>query len=139
MFNPIADFLAMRREVAARSSVMDAWGFLLNVPTLIGGLIFVYEPAGMAVVAAIVISLLIASQLHKRMPMSRLLGLCHVVFLPVIALLAIEVAQGGGITAFGIWVTYSLVLMSACVLMDLFDLYRYFVQGNRSYAETRPK
>ena len=135
MINPIADFLAMRRDIAARSKLIDLWGFFLNVPTLIGGLFFLYEPAGISVAAAIIVSLLIAIEIHKRRPLSRLTGFCHVVFLPVIALLAVEVWQGLAATAFGLWSVYCLVLMSVCVLLDAFDLFRYFVWDNQSYSK----
>lgn len=134
MFNPLSDFLAMRRDIETQSPLMDAWGFFLNVPTLIGGLVFWDRPAGAAVAAAVAVSLIIAPQIHKRRPMSRLIGLCHFAFPPAIAVLAAAVDAGVGLTAFGIWAIYSLVLMTVCVLLDLFDLYRYFVWGNRTYA-----
>jgi len=63
------------------------------------------------------------------------MGFCHVVFLPVIALLAVEVWQGLAATAFGLWSVYCLVLMSVCVLLDAFDLFRYFVWDNQSYGK----
>ena len=135
MINPIADFSAMRREIVARSRILDAWGFFLNVPTVIGSFFYLDRPVGAAVCAAILVSLLIATQMHKRMPMSRLMALCHIVFLPAIALLVMEVGPGSINNAFGIWATYSLVLMTICVLIDLFDLYRYFIQGNRTYVQ----
>jgi hypothetical protein len=135
MINPIADFFAMRRAIVARSRILDAWGFFLNVPVLVGGIVFIARPVGAATAAAIVVSLFIASQMHKRWPMSRLLGLCHVVFLPVLVLQAAEAAS---ITLFGpfeIWLLYSLFMMSLCVLIDLFDLFRYAFLGNRTYVD----
>ena len=136
--NPVADFFALRREVAAQSRVMNAWGFLLNVPTLIGGLIFFRMLEGSAVAAAVVVSLLIAGQIHKHQPMSRLIGLCHVVFVPAIVLLATGLTQEGS-TALQIWSVYSLTLMTVSVVIDAFDLYRYFVLGSRTYAEHTPR
>jgi len=135
MINPIADFLAMRRDIVARSRTLSVWGFLLNVPVLIGGLVFAGKPVGLAVAAAIVISLLIATQMHKRWPLSRLLGLCHIVFLPVIPLLFTEVSKVLSWGGYEIWLTYSFVMMSVCVLIDIFDLFRYFVAGNRTYID----
>lgn len=135
MINPIADFLAMRRDIVAHSKLMSIWGFLLNVPVLIGGLVFVARPVGAAVAAAILISLVIASQMHKRWPLSRLLGLCHVVFLPAIPLQLVELGKISSIGAFEIWLVYSSVMMSVCLLIDVFDLFRYFVLRNRTYFE----
>jgi hypothetical protein len=135
MFNPIADFMAMRRDISARSKLLGLWGFMLNVPTLIGALIFVQTLAGASVTAAILISLVIASQMHKRTPMSRLLGICHIVFLPALAVLFMEIATVDLTTAYGFWMIYSLVLMSICVLIDIFDLYRYFARGNATYIK----
>ena len=139
MINPIADFLAMRRDIVARSRLLGVWGFMLNVPVLIGGLVFVTRPVGAAVTAAILVSLLIASQMHKRWPMSRLLGLCHVVFLPVLPLQFIEVSNISSAGGFEIWLVYSFVLMSVCVIIDTFDLFRYFVGGNRTYINQEPE
>jgi hypothetical protein len=134
LFNPVADFIAMRKDIQAESRLISIWGFLLNVPTLLGGLYFANHLEGMAVIASILVSLLIATQMHKRTPLSRLMGLCHVVFIPTIILFAMQVGQTPLTTPFGIWSTYSLFLMSICVLIDAFDLYRYFVQGNRTYS-----
>ena len=134
MFNPIADFMAMRRQIEARSRLIGLWGFMLNVPILLGGLVFINRPAGWVTAAAIVVSLLIAIQINKRAPMSRLMGLCHVVFLPAIFILAGEFDADALNSPYNLWVAYSLALMSLCVLIDLFDLYRYFVLGNRTYG-----
>ncbi len=139
MINPIADFRDMRREIQARSKLLGVWGFSLNVPVLIGGLVFINRPVGAAVAAAIVISLLIASQMYKRLGLSRLLGLCHVVFLPVIPLQLAEVSKIAALGAFEVWLVYSTVLMSICVLIDIFDLFRYFVLENRTYANQGSK
>ena len=133
MFNPIADFMAMRRDITAHSRLISLWGFSLNVPTLIGGLVFVQTQAGQAVVAGILVSLLVATQMHKRTPLSRLMGLCHIVFLPALAIMMRQFPSVDLMSPYGIWLTYSLTLMSICVLIDAFDLYRYFVQGNRTY------
>jgi len=138
MINPIADFLAMRRDIVARSRLLAVWGFLMNVPVLIGGLVFVRQPVGAAVAAAIVVSLLIATQMHKRWPLSRLLGLCHVVFLPVIPLQIVELRNMSALGVFEYWLIYSCAMMSLCVLIDLFDLFRYFVLGSRTYVEQGP-
>jgi len=135
MINPIADFIAMRRDIVARSKLMSIWGFLLNVPVLIGGLVFAARPVAAAVAAAILISLLIATQMHKRWPLSRLMGLCHVVFLPIIPLQLIGLANITSVGAFEIWLAYSTAMMLVCVLIDVFDLFRYFVLGNRTYLE----
>jgi hypothetical protein len=133
LFNPVADFIAMRKDIQAQSKLIGVWGFMLNVPTLLGGLYFADHLEGVAVITSILVSLLIATQIHKRTPLSRLMGLCHVVFIPTIILFAMQTGQTPLTMPFGIWSTYSLVLMSICVLIDAFDLYRYFVQGNRTY------
>ena len=139
MINPIADFMAMRRDIQAHSKWIGVWGFMLNVPVLIGGLVFINRPVGAAVAAAIVISVVIASHMHKRIGLSRLLGICHVVFLPVIPLQLIELSKISAPGAFEIWLVYSSALMSVCVLIDIFDLFRYFVLENRVYGNPEPK
>lgn len=138
MFNPVSEFMAMRRQIEARSRLIGLWGFILNVPILVGGLVFINRPAGGITAAAIVVSLLIAILINKRAPMSRLMGLCHVAFLPAIYVLAQEFEPGPLDRPYMLWVAYSLVLMSVCVLIDLFDLYRYLVLGNRTYGNTPP-
>ena len=125
----------MRRDIAARSRLLAAWGFLLNVPTLIGALIFVRTIEGASVTGAVIVSLIIAGQIHKRAPMSRLIGLCHIVFLPAIFVLAAAVGEVWSWTGFNVWLVYSLALMSICVLIDGVDLMRYFFGGTRTYVE----
>ncbi len=135
MFNPITEFIAFRRQILARSRLLGAWGFLVNVPPLVGGLMFLNTAAGAAVVVAVPVSLWIALAIHRRRPMSRLIGLCHVVFLPVIALLAGELLREPALSPFGLWVRYCLGVWSACVLLDAFDLFRYFVWRSTTYVE----
>ena len=134
MFNPIADFMAMRREIHSRSRLLGVWGFLLNVPPLIGGVIHLNTSHGVAVVLGILVSLLIATQINNRLPMSRLMAVCHIVFVPALYLLARDVVWHLPGTFREGWMMYSLVLMSICVLIDLIDLFRYFALGNRTYV-----
>lgn len=133
MFNPIADFRDMRKEIQSRSRLLGVWGFSLNVPPLLGGLWFINTAEGQSVVFGILVSLLIATRIYKRYSLTRLMAVCHVVFLPALYILFNTVSAGVEMSLFGVWSVYSLVLMTVCVIIDCFDLFRYFTQGNKTY------
>ena len=112
------------------------WGGLLNIPQVLGGLIFVRSAEGLLILVTVILTLLIAGQMHRREPFSRLIGLCH---LPWIALLPWIVWRIMAVDHSGIqkaWMIYVVVTILVSLLFDTFDVVRYFRGDKRfSWAE----
>jgi len=132
MYNPIADFAVMRRDITAHSKAMDVWGKLLNIPPLLGALWFLPDDAAISVAIAMPVSLLIAVAIHKQQPLSRLIGLCHVVFIPALWLLYQAVDWPPTLSGFQVWAWYCLILMGVSVVLDVRSIFQYF-GGNTTY------
>lgn len=135
--NPLQDFMRMRRDLKAVRPDLDVWGFALNMPLLIGGLAFAYTVEGALILTSELLALVVASQLHRRRPLSRLMGLCHLPWLPLIpALVHWFVAHDHG-TVFRAWLVYAIAVMALSVTLDAVDLYRYLTSDDKSYASRR--
>tara|TARA_B100000315_G_scaffold209319_1_gene204981 strand:+ start:58 stop:474 length:417 start_codon:yes stop_codon:yes gene_type:complete len=135
MINPFADFLAMRRNIVAYSRIMAVWGAVLHIPPLLGALFYIQTIEGAVVAGAVVLSLLVAGQINKRQPMSKLLSICHVFFLPAIVILSLAMLDLPDSLIFNIWAIYSLVVMAASMVMDIANLWQYYFSNNRHFIK----
>lgn len=135
--NPIRDFLRMRRDLAAARPGIDVWGAVLNLPLLGGGLVFVATVEGALVLATTLLSLVIAPAIHKRRPLCRLMGLCHLPWLALIPALAWWLATREHGAAFRVWLVYAIAVMTVSVAFDALDLWRYLATENKTYAAGR--
>ena len=82
----------MRSDLAVARPDVDVWGAVLNVPLLLGGLLFATHIEGQLILATEIVSLVVAGQIHKRRPLSRLIGTCHVLWVPLIPFLLYRAA-----------------------------------------------
>jgi hypothetical protein len=132
--NPIRNFLQMRRDLAAARPGIDIWGATLNVPLIFGGLVFVATIEGALILATTLLSLVVAPAMHKRRPLSRLMGLSHLPWLALIpALVWWLVTREHGV-AFQVWLGYAIVVMTVSVVFDVYDVWRYLATDNKTYA-----
>jgi hypothetical protein len=135
--NPLRNFLAMRRDLAAARPAIDVWGAVLNVPLLAGGLVFVYTVEGALVLASTLLSLVVAPAIHRRRPLSRLMGLSHLPWLALIPALVFWLFardHGHGIV-FQAWLVYAVAVMTVSTVFDVVDVWRWAATGNKTYAE----
>ncbi len=135
--NPIRNFLQMRRDLAAVRPGIDIWGAILNVPLILGGLVFVATVEGALVLATTLLSLVVAPAMHKRRPLSRLMGLSHLPWLALIPALAWWLATRAHGVVFQVWLAYAIVVMTVSVVFDAVDLWRYLATDNKTYADGR--
>ena len=77
----ITDAIEMIRQIRAQGRAIGAWGAILNMTQIIGGLLFILFLEGQVVLAVAILVLMVAGQIHKRTPFSRLVGLCHIPWL----------------------------------------------------------
>ncbi|MEL6374251.1 MAG: hypothetical protein AAFR04_09805 [Pseudomonadota bacterium] len=132
--DPLALVLAIKRRLPKH---VDRWAAALNMPQVIGGFIFIWRWEGALILAAWTATMLTAGWIHRHAPMSRLIGLCQLWWLPVLPVVALTAWQEG-LTLFALLAGYIVITMTVSLAIDAYDLYRYS-QGDRTYdGASRP-
>lgn len=131
--NLILDALRMIGDIRRTSRAVDVWGAALNVPQFLGGLFFIGTPEGLVVLATLVFTLVVAGQIHRRTPFSRLIGLCHLPWLVLLPWLVHRLLAHEHTLALKAWLAYVAVTMAVSLVFDALDVYRYR-KGERTFA-----
>lgn len=129
----VRDALLMIRDVRRTSRAVDIWGALLNVPQLVGGLVLITAPEARLVLATVVVTLVVAGQIHRKTPFSRLIGLCHVPWLGLLPWLLYRLHYREHSLQLQIWGYYVAVTIAISLIFDAFDVYRY-ARGQKTFA-----
>ena len=129
----ITDALAMIRAIRAQEGFIGKWGGLLNIPQIIGGLVFLLTPEGLAVLLTNLFTLAVAGQIHKRDPFSRLTGICHAPWLILLPWLLWRIVTAPHSTLMTLWLSYVSVTIAISLVFDGIAVYR-FRKGNRTFA-----
>ncbi|MFP6732573.1 MAG: hypothetical protein VB959_01880, partial [Rhodospirillales bacterium] len=94
---------------------------------------------GLSVALGVILSLIVAVQIHKRKPMSRLIGICHVFFIPPVVILGLTLLEGTGSFIFKTWALYSFAVMGVGVLLDVGNVALYYFSNNKSLIKENRK
>lgn len=129
----VADALKMIREIRSKGGVIELWGALLNVPQFIGGLIFIGTIEGRLILATLIVTLVVAGQIHKRSPFSRLIGICHLPWCALLPWLVHRLTIVEYTMAIKSWLYYVVAVIFVSLILDAADLFRY-VRGDRTYS-----
>ena len=128
----ISDIFKMISEISAANSRVNIWGAALNIPQLLGGLIFIRSNEGIIILVSVLVTLLVASQIHKRTRFSRLMALCHLPWLLVLPWLLYRLVINDYSLFFQIWMIYVAVTMLISLVLDVNDMLKYF-KGAKNY------
>jgi len=129
----LRDSIRMIREIRKKGTAIRLWGGALNIPQLVGGVIFIWTIEGLAVLATVILTLVIAGQIHRRAPFSRLTGLCHLPWLALLPWLVwrlVSVDQGWPLA---VWLAYVSAAIAISLLFDAWDVARY-LRGERRFS-----
>lgn len=129
----VRDAFSMIRDIGRVSRVVNAWGAALNIPQLIGGLLFIATIEGQLVLATLILTLVVAGQIHKRTPFSRLIGLCHLPWLALLPWLVYRLQTAEHSIALQIWGWYVAVVIAISLVFDAIDVYRY-AKGEKTFS-----
>jgi hypothetical protein len=127
------DPFRMIRDISATSRAVGVWGFLLNVPQAVGGLVFIMVPEGQLVLATSVFTLVVAGQIHRRAPFSRLIGLCHVPWLALLPWLVYRLQTVDHSLSLQLWGSYVAATIAVSLIFDALDVYRY-AKGQTTFS-----
>jgi len=136
MMNPLhllRDALRMIRDIGRASRVVNLWGAALNIPQLIGGLAFITALEGQLVLATVLLTLVVAGQIHRKTPFSRLIGLCHIPWLALLPWLAYRLLAVEHSMPLKVWGCYVALTISISLIFDAADVYRY-ARGQRTFS-----
>ncbi|MGI9393228.1 MAG: hypothetical protein ACR2OY_01145 [Boseongicola sp.] len=127
------DPIRMIQDIRSQGGFIGTWGGLLNIPQLIGGLFFVFYIEGLVILLTVILTLMIAGQIHKRAPFSRLIGICHLPWLALLPWLIWRLSAIVHPTLLFAWLIYVAVTIAVSLVFDIFDIYRFF-RGDKKFA-----
>ena len=131
--NLLLDPFRMIGDIGRASRVVNAWGAALNIPQVIGGLVFIKTLEGQLVLATVVATLIVAGQIHRNTPFSRLIGLCHIPWLALLPWLVVRLQAQEHSIALQVWGYYVVVTIAISLVFDAIDVYRY-AKGQKTFA-----
>ena len=129
----INDFLRFRKDIVEAKPAFKIWGPLLNLTLIFGGIYFYNYIEGILITITTLVSLIIVINIHKKLPLARILGVCHVVWLPLYPFLILKIFQEGLSNEFHYFLVWSILLMTISILFDCYDFYRYIFTNNKTY------
>ena len=106
------------------------WLMLLVIANVVAPLFFLGHLEAQLVLAAILASMMLMTALTGLSGFTRLLGLGHVFWIPLLAFLWTRLDQIPANDAFGIWIRLLMALNAASLVIDASDVIRY-VAGDR--------
>jgi len=134
--NLITDAFKMIRDIRGTTRAIRAWGGLLNMTQIVGGVLFIVYLEAQIVLATVLVTLMIAGQIHKRTPFSRLTGLCHVPWLALLPWLLYRLQTEEHDLYFSSWGYAVCLLIFVSLVFDVLDVVRY-ANGARTFAWSR--
>lgn len=129
----IRDVKCMIEDLQRVSPFMRIWGPLLNAPMVLGGLVFFYRFEAVLILISCVGSVLIAAQMHKRVPFTRLSSLVHIVWLPLFPYLVQVLIDRGVVDLYSAWLAFVTLTMGICLAFDALNIALYLSSSNNKY------
>lgn len=133
MIGFVKDARDMISDLGRVSPFLRLWGPALNIPHVAGGLIFIGRYEAALVLATSIFSVMVAAQIHKRSPFSRLTSLVHVVWLPLLPMLLEVLRTDGAVGAFGIWLIYVVITMVISLILDTWNIILTLFTRNNAF------
>lgn len=131
------DAMRMIDDINKRSFWLGVWGAALNIPQVIGGILFLPHLEAVLILIACVGSVMIAAQMHKRAPFTRLTSWVHLPWLVLLPYLAVSLLNQGTGTYFGIWLAYVAITIAISLVLDLRNLWLYYQGNNGTFEAAR--
>lgn len=109
----------------------QAWLVLLVTANLVIPLFYLNRIEAQVVLATIMASMILMIVLTALTGFTRLLGLGHVLWIPLIYFLWLHLEQNPADDFFGIWIRVLMILTATSLVIDSVDVARY-ITGDRS-------
>ena len=125
--------IRMIRDIRALGGGIRIWGAALNLPQIIGGVIFIATIEGLAILVTALATLLVAGNIHRKAPFSRLISICHLPWLGLAPWLIGQMLGKEFSTAMLIWLIYVTGTIIVSLVLDIREIILYF-RGDRVFA-----
>ncbi len=126
-------FIKFNRGVLKMPVGWQLWLMLLVTTNLTASLFFLYRLEAQVVLGTMLASMMLMTLLTARFGFTRILGLGHILWVPMLAFLFTRLGDVPASDAFGIWIRILFVLNGISLVIDAVDVMR-FIGGDR--AET---
>lgn len=128
-------FLQFNRGLLGMPRGLQLWVGVLIGANIVAPFFFLGHVEARFTLAAGLLGMVLMSALTARFGFSRIVGLGHVAWLPLIAFLVGSVSEVPATTSFGLWLRTVIVVDAISLVFDAVDAAR-FLRGDR--AETVP-
>ena len=128
-------FIKLNRGMLKMPIPSRIWLMLLVTANMVAPLFFVQHVEARVVLVTIVASMLLMTWLTARFGFTRILGLGHIFWIPMLAFLFIRLGEIPASEPLGIWIRALFLLNVASLVIDTADVTRY-IGGDRK--ETVP-
>ncbi len=118
-------FVKFNKGILRMSWPVKLWLLLLVAANAVAPLFFLQHIEAQAVVAAMMIGAMLMSLLTARFGFSRILGLGHILWIPLLGWLAFRLGQIPADDAFGLWIRGVIVVNALSLVIDGVDVFRY--------------
>ena len=123
-------FIKFNKGILRMSWPSKVWLLLLATTNGVVPLFFLNRVEAQVVLAAMMIGAMLMSLLTDRFGFTRILGLGHILWIPLLGLLAFRLGQIPADDAFGLWIRGVILLNALSLVLDAVDVIRY-VAGDR--------
>ncbi len=128
-------FIKFNKGVLRMSWTVKIWLLLLVAANAVAPLFFLQRVEAQAVFAAMMSGAMLMSLLTARFGFTRILGLGHILWIPLLGWLAFRLGQIPADDTFGMWVRGVIVVNALSLVIDTADVVR-FAAGNRQELVT---
>ena len=123
-------FIKFNKGILRMSLPVKIWLLLLVAVNGVAPLFFLDRVEAQAMFAAMMIGAMLMSLLTARFGFTRILGLGHILWIPLLGWLAFRLGQSSADDVFGLWVRGVMVVNTLSLVLDAADVIRY-AAGNR--------
>ena len=128
-------FIKFNKGVLRMSWPVKIWLLVLVAANAVAPLFFLQRLEAQAVFAAMMIGATLMSLLTARFGFARILGLGHILWIPLVGWLAFRLGQIPADDAFGMWIRGVMLLNTVSLVIDGVDVFRY-AAGDRQELVT---
>lgn len=124
-------FIKLNRGVLKMPVGWQLWLMLLVTANLAASLFFLYRLEAQVVLGTMLASMTLMTLLTSRFGFTRILGLGHILWVPMLAFLFTRLGGIPANDAYGIWIRILFVLNGMSLVFDALDVMR-FMSGDRA-------
>jgi len=118
-------FIKFNKGLMNSSLPVRLWVGLMVIFNMIIPLFFLERLEAQVVLAAIMASMLLMTLITSTTGFTRLLGLGHIFWIPLLYFLWISLDQIPPDDGFGVWVRFLMVINATSLVIDAVDIFRY--------------